>query len=381
MDTIRVAIAGVGNCASSLVQGVEFYKNVTNNEQTVPGLMHNVLAGYKIDDIEFVAAFDVDKRKVGKDLSEAIFEKPNCTKVFCKNVPRSNVIVQKGPVFDGVAAHFADYPEERGFRVDENQVPVDVVQVLRESAADILVNYMPVGSQKATEHYAQACLDAGVAMINCMPVFIASNPEWEQKFKSRGLPIIGDDVKSQFGATIVHRVLAKLAKDRGIAMDGTYQLNVGGNTDFLNMLERQRLSSKKISKTEAVQSQLDVPFTWEKIHVGPSDYVPWINDQKICFLRIEGKNFGEAPINIEVRLSVEDSPNSGGCIIDAIRALKLARDRKHAGALRSVSSYLMKHPIVQLTDEEARKATDTFIRTGQDIIPRTQVEKEVAPVQ
>lgn len=379
MGKIRVAISGVGNCASSLVQGVQYYQDVDSNSQPVPGLMHNVFSGYKIRDIEFVAAFDIDKRKVGKDLSRAIFEKPNCTKVFCPEIPETGVIVQKGPVLDGVAEHMREFPDERAFLVDEKQEPVDVAAVLRETGADVLINYMPVGSQKATEYYAQACLDAGTAMVNCMPVFIASSQEWERKFVQKKLPIIGDDVKSQYGATILHRILSKLCIDRGIEITGTYQLNVGGNTDFLNMLERQRLSSKKISKTEAVQSQLDVPLPWEKIHIGPSDYVPWLNDQKICFLRIEGKQFGNVPFNLEARLSVEDSPNSAGCVIDAVRAAKLALDHKHSGAVLSVSSYLMKHPMVQLTDEQARETMAHFIATGKDILPDKKTEKVFAP--
>ncbi len=324
--------------------------------------MHNVMGGYKVSDIEMVAAFDIDQRKVGKDLSEAIFQKPNCTKIFCKDVPKQNVIVQKGPVLDGVANHMADWPDERAFRVDEHQKPVDVVAELKKVKADILINYMPVGSEEATRFYAQAALDAGCGFVNCMPVFIASNPEWAEKFKKRGLPIIGDDMKSQFGATITHRVLAKLAADRGIKITGTYQLNVGGNTDFLNMKEQERLKSKKISKTESVQSNLPVPLPWEKIHIGPSDYVPWLNDQKICFCRIEGLQFGDIPMNMELRLSVEDSPNSAGVVIDAVRACKIALDRKLSGPLIGFSAYLMKHPPQQYPDEVARQMVEEFIR-------------------
>jgi len=359
---IRVAVAGVGNCFSSLLQGVYYYRDVSANDGTVSGLMHNVLGGYRISDIEFVAAFDIDSRKVGKDLSEAIFEKPNCTNVFCRDVPKQNVVVQKGPVLDGVASHMADWPEERSFRVDEKQKPVDVTQELKKANAEVLINYMPVGSEEATKYYAQAALDAGCAMVNCMPVFIASNPEWAEKFRKKGLPIVGDDMKSQYGATITHRVLAKLAADRGIKIMGTYQLNVGGNTDFLNMKEYDRLKSKKISKTESVQSNLPVPLPWEKIHIGPSDYVPWLNDQKICFTRIEGLQFGDVPMNIEVRLSVEDSPNSAGVVIDAVRAAKLALDRKISGPLTSFSAYLMKHPPIQYPDEVARSMLEEFIR-------------------
>ena len=380
LGKIRVAIAGVGNCASSLVQGVQYYHDIDSNEEQVSGLMHNVLGGYKIRDIEFVTAFDIDKRKVGKDLSKAIFEKPNCTKFFCPNIPESGVIVQKGPVLDGVAKHMQDYPQERTFLVDEKQKAVNAAEVLEASSAEVLVNYMPVGSQKATEYYAQACLESNTAMVNCMPVFIASSKEWEQKFREKKLPIVGDDSKSQIGATILHRVLSKLCEDRGIEITSTYQLNVGGNADFLNLLARERLGSKKISKTEAVQSQLKKPLEWEKIHMGPSDYVPWLNDQKICFLRIEGKKFGGIPFNLEARLSVEDSPNSAGSMIDAIRACKLALDYGHSGTVLSVSAYLMKHPMVQLTDEKARNAMEQFIATGRDILSDRKTNKEFAVV-
>lgn len=361
MKKIRVAIAGVGNCASSLVQGVYYYQHITEKHARVPGLMHNVFGGYAISDIEFVAAFDVDKRKVGKDLSRAIFERPNCTQVFQKKIPLLNVEVKKAPVLDGVAAHLVQYPDERRFIVDEQQKPVDVEQVLRESGAEVLINYMPVGSQKAAEFFAQACLNVGCGMVNCMPVFIASDQKWANRFSEAGLPIVGDDIKSQLGATIVHRVLAKLADDRGIAIRGTYQLNVGGNTDFLNMKEQARLTSKKISKTEAVQSQLDVPLSWEQIHIGPSDYVPFLNDNKVCFLRVEGTQFGDVPMNLELRLSVEDSPNSAGVVIDAVRAVKLALDRRTGGPLVGPSAYFMKHPLVQYSDEQARQMVEDFI--------------------
>ncbi len=360
---IRVAIAGIGNCASSLVQGVEYYKDVQASDEPVPGLMHNVFGGYKISDIEFVAAFDVDKRKVGKPLNKAIFEKPNNTKVFQKEVTKwGNVIVKKGPVLDGVARHMAEYPEDQSFRVDGKQRPCDVTKELKDSGAEILMNYMPVGSQEATEYYAKAALDAGCAFINCMPAFIVSDPEWEKRFREKGLPCAGCDIKAQVGATIIHRVLAKLFSDRGVKLTGTYQLNVGGNTDFLNMIERSRLKSKKVSKTEAVQSQLPVPMKADKIHIGPSDYVPWLKDQKICFLRIEGEKFGRVPVNIEVRLSVEDSPNSAGCTIDCIRAIKLALDRKISGALTSISAYTMKHPIIQYPDNVARQMVEEYIK-------------------
>ncbi len=362
MKEIRVAIAGVGNCASSLVQGISYYKDAGANDEPVPGLMHNSFGGYKISDIKFVAAFDVDKRKVGVDLSQAIFEKPNCTTVFCKSVPHQNVTVKKGPVLDGIAEHMKDYPADRTFLVDEKQKPVDVAAELKKAKAEVLVNYVPVGSEDAANFYATAALEAGCAFINCMPVFIASNADWEKKFRQKNLPIIGDDVKSQLGATITHRTLAKLFSDRGIKITGTYQLNVGGNSDFLNMLEHERLISKKISKTESVQSQLPTPMEADKIHIGPSDYVPWLNDQKICFLRIEGKKFGDVPLNLEMRLSVEDSPNSAGVAVDAIRAAKLALDRKVGGAITSVSAYLMKHPPIQYPDTVAKQMVEEFIK-------------------
>ncbi|MFH1256884.1 MAG: inositol-3-phosphate synthase [Candidatus Diapherotrites archaeon] len=360
-EEIRVAIAGVGNCSSSLVQGVSFYKSVSEKDEAIPGLMHNVFGGYKISDIKFVAAFDVDKRKVGKDLSEAIFEKPNCTTVFQKDLPKSGVIVQKAPVLDGVAAHMENFPDDRAFRVDGNQKPIDVVSALKAAKADVLVNYMPVGSQQAVEYYANACLETGTAMVNCMPVFIASTPEWEKRFREKCLPIIGDDVASQLGATITHKALTKLFWDRGIKIDRTYQLNTGGNTDFLNMLERARLKSKKISKTEAVQAMLGVRLEPDNIHIGPSDYVPWQNDNKICFIRIEGRKFGNVPVELELRLSVEDSPNSAGVVIDAIRAIKLALDRKIGGALISPSAYLMKHPPVHYSPSAAKEMVEEFI--------------------
>ncbi len=362
---VRVAIAGVGNCASSLVQGVEYYKDVDSSSEAVPGLMHNVFGSCRVRDIKFVAAFDVDKRKVGKDLCEAVFAKPNNTKVFCKDLPKSGVVVQKAPVLDGIAEHMADYPEERAFRVGESN-PVDVAKSLRDSGAEVLLNYMPVGAQRATEYYADACLKAGTAMVNCMPVFIASSAEWAKRFDEKRIPIIGDDIKSQIGATITHRVLTKLFSDRGVKIERTYQLNTGGNTDFLNMLERSRLRSKKLSKTEAVQSQLPVSLPWEHIHIGPSDYVPWQNDNKVCFIRIEGRKFGDVPVELELRLSVEDSPNSAGCTIDAVRAAKLALDRGIGGALISMSAYLMKHPPQQFPDSFAREMVEEFIKGARE---------------
>ncbi|GAB5046811.1 inositol-3-phosphate synthase [Thermodesulfovibrio sp. TK110] len=359
MGKIKLAIVGVGNCASALIQGIEYYKKYNTMEQ-IPGLMHFNLGGYVPGDIEVVAAFDIDERKVNKPLREAVFAKPNCTKIFYPDLPDYSVKVCMGPVLDGFAEHMNNYPPDKRF-IPANEEPVDVVRVLKDSGAQILVSYLPVGSEKATRFYAQAALDAGVAFINCIPVFIASDDEWIKKFESKNLPIIGDDIKSQIGATIVHRVLTKLCMDRGVRITNTYQLNVGGNTDFLNMLNRERLASKKISKTEAVISQILHEITAEHVHIGPSDYIPWLNDNKICFLRIEGEIFGNVPINLELRLSVEDSPNSAGVVIDAIRCCKLALDRKIGGLLISASAYFMKHPRVQYPDEVARTMVEEFI--------------------
>lgn len=359
MAKIKIAIVGIGNCASSLVQGIEYYKQYKPTEQ-VPGLMHFNLGGYLPGDIEVVAAFDIDERKVNKPLKEAIFAKPNCTKIFNPNLPDIPVKVSMGPVLDGVADHMKSYPEDKRF-IPAKQEPVDVVKVLKDSGAEVMISYLPVGSEEATKFYAQAALDAGVAFINCIPVFIASNDEWIKKFEEKNIPIIGDDIKSQIGATIVHRVLTKLCMDRGVRITNTYQLNVGGNTDFLNMLNRARLASKKISKTEAVTSQISHEIFADHVHIGPSDYIPWLNDHKICFLRIEGEIFGGVPINLELRLSVEDSPNSAGVVIDAIRCCKLALDRKIGGLLISPSAYFMKHPRIQYADEEAKKMVEEFI--------------------
>jgi len=358
LKKIKLAIAGVGNCASSLVQGIEYYKHV--DAKDCIGLMHYEVNGYRPGDIEVVAAFDVDKRKVGKDLSEAVFAAPNCTAVFYR-VPHCGVEVKMGPALDGVASHMHRYPEDKTFVV-ANKEPCEVAKELEESGAEILVNYMPVGSEQATRFYAKAALDAGVAFVNCMPVFIASDPKWGREFEERKLPVVGDDVKSQIGATIVHRTLAKLFTDRGCKLDRTYQLNTGGNTDFLNMLNRERLKSKRISKTEAVQSVLTEPLMPDDIHIGPSDYVSWQRDNKICFLRMEGRIFGDIPIDLELRLSVEDSPNSGGSTIDAIRVCKLALDRGIAGPLIEISAYTMKHPPIQYPDEVARELLEGFIR-------------------
>lgn len=354
---INIAIAGVGNCASALLQGIELYKHQPDN---IIGLMHKDLGGYTVDDINVVAAFDVDKRKVGKPLKEAIFAKPNCTTVFYKDLPDYPVTVQMGPVLDGVADHMSQYDEDKTFVVADAE-PCDVVKVLKESGAEILINYLPVGSEEAARFYAKACLEAGVGFINAMPVFIASDKEWAEKFKEKNIPIIGDDVKSQVGATIVHRTLTKLFENRGVVLDHTYQLNFGGNTDFLNMLNRSRLKSKKKSKTQSVQAELSTPLPADDIHIGPSDYVPWLRDNKICYIRMEGRGFGNVPLTLELKLSVEDSPNSGGVMIDAIRCMKLALDRKIGGILTSISAYTMKSPPIQYTDTEAKKMVEEFI--------------------
>jgi len=358
MGEIRIAIAGIGNCASSLIQGLNYYSEKKDN---VIGLMHYSICGYEPKDIRVVAAFDIDKRKVGKPLKEAIFSPPNCTKTFCNDIKNGDVIVSMGNILDGVSPHMKGYPEERTFVVSR-QKPVDVEKVLKESGADILLNYLPVGSERATGFYAECCLNTGVSLINCIPVFIASDKKWASRFQKKNIPVIGDDVKSQIGATIIHRMLVKLFSDRGVHIDRTYQLNTGGNTDFLNMLNRDRLVSKKISKTEAVQSMLHVPLSPEDIHIGPSDYVPWQNDNKVCFMRIEGRIFGDVPMNMELRLSVEDSPNSAGCIIDAIRCCKVARDRGIGGVLESISAYTMKHPIKQIPDDIAKNMVEEFIQ-------------------
>ena len=358
LDKIKIAIIGLGNCASSLVQGIYYYKD--KKPEDAIGLMHWDIGGYTPGDIEVVAAFDIDKRKVGKDISEAIFAKPNCTQVFCKDIPETGVKVSMGKVLDGVAPHMEDYPDDYTFIVSDEEES-DVVQILKDSQAEVLLNYLPVGSEKAARFYAQCALDAGVAYINNMPVFIVSDGEWASKFEEKGIPIVGDDIKAQIGATITHRTLANLFKERGVKLDRTYQLNTGGNTDFLNMLNRNRLDSKKESKTEAVQSILAERLEPENIHIGPSDYVNWQKDNKICFLRMEGRTFGDVPMNIELRLSVEDSPNSAGCVIDAIRCCKLALEREIGGQLTSISAYTMKHPPEQFVDEKAYKMVNEFI--------------------
>lgn len=354
-----MAVVGVGNCASSLIQGIHYYRNAKDTE-FVPGVMHTNFGGYHIKDIKVVAAFDVNTNKVGQDVADAIYAAPNNTTVFAK-VPKLGVTVQRGPRLDGVNKYTAELVP-----VDDAQKPVDVVQVLKDAKVDAVINYLPVGSQEATEFYAQAAIDAGAGFVNCIPVFIASNAKWAKKFADAGLPVIGDDIKAQVGATIVHRTLVNLFLDRGMKIDHTYQLNTGGNTDFLNMLERERLVHKKISKTEAVQSQIEArgqTIAPEDIHVGPSDYVPWQKDNKICFLRIESNHFGDVPMNLELRLSVEDSPNSAGVAIDSIRCLKLAKDHGLKGAIIEPAAYFQKHPPKQIEDREARALVEKFIDT------------------
>ncbi|MGW5240552.1 inositol-3-phosphate synthase [Monashia sp. NPDC004114] len=358
MGSVRVAIVGVGNCASSLVQGVEYYKDA-DAAGTVPGLMHVKFGPYHVSDVEFVAAFDVDDKKVGKDLAEAINASENNTIKIC-DVPTSGVTVQRGHTLDGLGKYYR-------LTIDESAAePVDMVKALKDAKADVLVSYLPVGSEEADKYYAQCAIDAGVAFVNALPVFIASDPEWAAKFEAAGVPIIGDDIKSQVGATITHRVMAKLFEDRGVVLDRTYQLNVGGNMDFKNMLERERLESKKVSKTQAVTSNLTGPLAGKKddrnVHIGPSDYVAWLDDRKWAYVRLEGRAFGDVPLNLEYKLEVWDSPNSAGIIIDAIRAAKIAKDRGIGGALLSASSYLMKSPPEQREDTVGRAKLEAFIR-------------------
>jgi len=357
-EKIRVAIVGVGNCASSLVQGVQFYRDRPGSA----GLMHQEIGGYTPCDMEFVAAFDVARGKVGKRLSEAIFSDLNCTTRFYQGeMPDSPVVVQMGPVLDGVADHMREYHEGGTTYSVADAEPCDVVSVLRASGAEVLINYVPVGSEKAARFYAEACLDAGLGFINAMPTFIVSDPDWGKRFLARNLPAIGDDIKSQLGATIVHRVLTDLFEKRGVTLSRTYQVNFGGNGDFFNMLNHERLASKKKSKTDSVQSQLKTPLPSDKIHVSPSDYVPWLKDNKICYIHMQGLGFGEVPLSIEMKLSVEDSPNSAGVAIDAVRCLKIARERGIGGPLLSVSSYLMKSPPQQFRDSLAAQYVEEFI--------------------
>jgi myo-inositol-1-phosphate synthase len=353
-NRVRVAIVGVGNCASSLVQGVEFYKNAAEDE-TVPGLMHVNLGGYHVRDIQFTAAFDINETKVGKDLSEAIFAEPNNTYKFSA-VPELGVRVARGMTHDGLGKYLRPVIHKATGPTD------DIVGILKSTRTDVVVSYLPVGSEMATKWYVEQVLDAGCALVNCIPVFIASQPYWQRRFEDRGLPVIGDDIKSQVGATITHRVLANLFRERGVRLDRTYQLNFGGNTDFLNMLERERLESKKTSKTNAVTSQVDVRRPSENVHVGPSDYVPWLQDRKWCYIRMEGTTFGNVPLNCELKLEVWDSPNSAGVVIDAVRCAKLALDRGIAGALIGPASYFMKSPPEQFTDDQARELVEAFIR-------------------
>lgn len=366
MRKIRIAIVGLGNCASSLIQGIEFYKN--KKEKDIIGLMHFDVGRYKPYDIEVVTAFDIDKRKVGRTLERALFELPNCTTIFCNKIPENNITVKMGKILDGFSSHMLDYDEKYRFVIADEKEPSkeDIISILKESETEILLNYLPVGSENATKFYVECALDSGVAFINCIPVFIASDPEWASKFKEKGIPIIGDDIKAQLGATILHRTLARLFNKRGVRLEKTYQLNTGGNTDFMNMLNRERLKSKKTSKTEAVQSILTERLEPENIHIGPSDYVPWQKDNKVCFLRMEGKLFGDIPMNIELRLSVEDSPNSAGVVIDAIRCCKLALDRGIGGVLYSPSAYFMKHPATQYNDDEAYQMVEDFINGNRE---------------
>jgi myo-inositol-1-phosphate synthase len=350
---VRVAICGVGNCASSFVQGVHYYRDAAPDD-FVPGLMHVGLGGYHVRDIEFVAAFDVDKTKVGKDLSEAIWAGQNNTVKFA-DVPRTGITVHRGMTHDGIGKYLSGVIEKAPGETD------DVVGILKETRADVLVNYLPVGSEEATKWYVEQCLTAGVAFVNCIPVFIAREHYWQTRFEKAGLPMIGDDIKSQVGATIVHRTLARLFRERGVKLERTYQLNFGGNTDFLNMLERERLMSKKISKTRSVTSQLDYEIGDDNVHIGPSDYVPWLQDRKWAQIRLEGRSFGDVPLNVELKLEVVDSPNSAGIVIDAVRCIKLALDHGLSGTLEGPSSYFMKSPPIQYTDNEARRLTDQYI--------------------
>jgi myo-inositol-1-phosphate synthase len=358
MPKLKLAIAGVGNCASALVQGIEYYR--THDPRESAGVLRPEIGGYRLEDLEVVAAFDVDARKVSRPLDQAIFAPPNCTRIFQEKLPPSKVHVQMAPVLDGVAPHMQHYPDDRAFRVAEAE-PIDVARTLREAGTEVLVCYLPVGSERAVRHFAEACLSSGAALVNCVPVFIASDPVWAQRFRERRLPVVGDDIKSQVGATIVHRTLARLLGDRGVKLDQTYQLNTGGNTDFLNMLERARLQTKKISKTESVQSQLDIRLAEDRIHIGPSDYVAFQNDNKVGFIRMEWRGFGEVPMHLELRLSVEDSPNSAGVAIDAIRCAKLALERRQGGPLEAISAFCMKHPPQQLRDIDALRAVESFI--------------------
>jgi myo-inositol-1-phosphate synthase len=378
MSKIKIAITGMGNCASSLLQGLYYYDDKKSEEAI--GLMHWSIGGYKPSDIEVVAAFDIDKRKVGRDIAEAIFSEPNCTAVFYSDIPKTGITVQMGKVLDSFSDHMKEHDPKYTFVLADNPEPSqeEVVQVLKESGTEILLNYLPVGSERATHFYAECALEAGVAFINNIPVFIASDPSWARRFEEKNLPLIGDDIKAQVGATITHRALTDLFRKRGVKLERTYQLNTGGNTDFLNMLNRYRLASKKESKTEAIQSVTDERLDPENIHVGPSDYVPWQKDNKICFIRMEGKLFGNVSMNLELRLSVEDSPNSAAVAVDAIRFVKLALERGQGGVLYAPSAYLCKHPPRQYTDDEAYRMTEAFIENKlmEPPEPRSRLEKE-----
>jgi len=362
MDKIKIAIIGLGNCASSLIQGIHHYKEKTGADTV--GLMHWEMGGYRADAIEVVSAFDIDKRKVGRDVSEAIFCEPNCTNIFFPNIPSSWVKVRMGKISDGFSSHMKDYPDKQTFVIADatESKKEEVIKALKDSGAEIMMNYLPVGSEEATRFYADCALEAGIAFINNIPVFIASDPLWAKRFEEKNIPIIGDDIKAQLGATIVHRTLTDLFKKRGVKLERTYQLNTGGNTDFLNMLNQQRLHYKKKSKTEAVQSVAAQRLDNDNIHVGPSDYVSWQKDNKVCFIRMEGKLFGEIPMHLEMRLSVEDSPNSAGVAIDCIRCAKIALDRKQGGILTGPAAYFCKHPPKQFTDDQAYNMTEAFIQ-------------------
>jgi len=383
MRRAKIGVVGLGNCASSLIQGINYYGD--KSEEDAVGIMHWDIGGYRPHDIEVVAAFDIDHRKVGKDVTEAIFQQPNCTTVFYKDMPNTGVTVQMGRILDGFSEHMQNYDDTYTFvpanELEPNQE--EVVNILRESGTEVLVNYLPVGSEEATRFYAECALEAGVGFVNNIPVFIASGPSWAQRFKESNLPIIGDDIKSQLGATIVHRILTDLFQKRGVRLERTYQLNTGGNTDFLNMLNRSRLLSKKKSKTEAVQSVTEERLDDENIHIGPSDYVAWQRDNKVCFIRMEGKLFGDVPMNMELRLSVEDSPNSAGVAIDAIRCCKLALDRGEGGVLYGPAAYFMKHPPRQYSDDEAYRMTEAFIqgtwgkRSDENVDPRRRQGQQV----
>ncbi len=377
MTPIRVAIVGVGNCASSLVQGIHYYADKT--PETASGLMHWRIGEYGPSDLAVVAAFDIDARKVGRDVNEAVFALPNCTAMFCPTLPVSGVKVRMGRILDGFSEHLEDYPAHQTFvRAPAPEATRDdVVAALRASRAEVMLNYLPVGSEQATRFYAECALDAGVALVNCMPVFIASDPAWAQRFREAGLPLIGDDIKAQLGATITHRMLTDLFHKRGVKLERTYQLNTGGNTDFLNMLNRSRLRSKKTSKTEAVQSVAEQRLDDDNIHIGPSDYVPWQKDNKVCFLRMEGKLFGDVPMHLELRLSVEDSPNSAGVAIDMVRCAKLALERGQGGVLEGPAAYFCKHPPRQHTDDQAHQMTEAFI---SDASCSVTVERDLRPI-